>query len=366
MTVVLFLEGKILKKFFTLMIAVLLVFSCTITAFAADATPDELRSGVTSIKVVNVPKTSYSFMYDTDFDLTDEQWEDLLEIEDLEQLEAVFLSSFCIYLDLEDAEILATYSDGSSEYVNPDDCTATVLDMPTSFEEEEFFRDYTVQVEYMGCTDTYTINLYDDSDDFPEYESDYEFVSCVPPTEDVYVFEDCAYPASMLYPGLLGYFFDVDQTGMSVTLLNKATGELEVYSGDSIECYSVYVDPLVAQYKISSELYAFGEVITDDGEIVPFEFTVKLTFKDDTDGATPTNPQDNETDGEVSTPDSATNNSTTVDSTNNQKSPTVPTNALVGNKVVNTGEVFPATIVLVVVGCLAIGTLFIYRKRESK
>lgn len=346
-----------MRKFFALMICALLVFTCTVSAFAAEkATPDETGREVVAIEVQNVPKTSYSFMYDTDFDLTEEQWEDLLFGDyDEDYIESVLLSSFVIYLDLEDAQILATYSDGTSEYINPDDCTATVLDMPTSFEDEEFFRDFTVQVEYMGCTDTYTINIYDDMDeDFPDEENDYVVVDVVPPTKNVYNFEECdAYPASEVYPGLSGYFFDIDETGLTVTLLNKTTGELEVYSDDSLYCYSVYVDELSVELKKGGNISVFGEVYTDNWDIVPFEFTVKLVFDDETLNQEDTEDEDNN----VSTKDIATKDS---------KSPTVPTNALVGNKVVNTGQVFPATIVLVVVGCLAMGTLILYRKRESK
>lgn len=360
-----------MKKFFTLIIAVMIVIGCTVTAFAADATPDELLSGVTSIEVVDVPKTSYSFMDDTDYDLMDVQWEEILESEDYEYFESVLLSSFFFCLDLEDAQILATYSDGHTEYINPDDCTAVVLDMPTSLEDEEFFRDYTVQVEYMGCTDTYTINLYDDTGDiFDEEnneENNYEFVSCVPSAKNVYVFEESdAYPASTIYPGLKGYFFDIDETGISVTLLNKTTGETEVYSGDSIYCYSVYVEDLVANNKTDGDLTVFGEVMTDDWEVVPFEFTIKLVFKENASEQTPTNPETDGKDSFVFTEDTATKDLATNENVNNEKSPTLPTNAFVGNKVVNTGQVFPATVVLVIVGCLAMATLFIYRKKQIK
>lgn len=362
-----------MKRFFTLIIAVLLVFSCTVTAFAADATPDELLSGVTSIEVVDVPKTSYSFLYDTDYNLMDDQWEEILESGDLEYFESVLLSSFFFCIDLEDAQILATYSDGHTEYINPDDCTAVVLDMPASLEDEEFFRDYTVQVEYMGCTDTYTITLYDDSDDvfnsddiFDE-ESNYEFVSCVPPVKNVYVFEDIdAYPASTIYPGLKGYLFDIDDTGISVTLLNKTTGETEVFSGDSIYCYSVYVDESTANNKTSGDVTVFGEVMTDEWEVIPFEFSIKLSFRENALVNPPTNPGTDGKDSPGFTVNNATKDSATNDKVNNEKSPMLPTNAIVGNKVVNTGQVFPATVVLVIVGCLAMSVLFIYRKRRIK
>ena len=194
-----------MKKLLSAAIAVILALSCTVSAFAAtdSASPDEPKT----VESITIKKLPDKLVYN-DNDVT---------IDENISFEEIFDAEFALALDLTGAEIEATYSDGSVENVNPSDCTATLVDgfkmsvifeylsnMPDEMTEAEYvewlngldamiYRDYTVEVEYMGAKDTYTIKFEQltAGPDYPPYEeSIYEVVSVKNPDKLYYTKDD--------------------------------------------------------------------------------------------------------------------------------------------------------------------------------
>lgn len=354
-----------MKKLLAVVLVCLLAFSCSVTAFAV-ATPDESQDQMIGFEVMSVPKTEYSFMNDVSFNLSDEQLDVLFESEDLDYIESVLLSSLEFNIDLEGAVLYAYYQDNdngeSALVIEPEYCTATVLDMPTSFDDSEVFRDYIVEVEYNGFKDTYQISLYDDSEFDPGESDEYKFISYTPPEKTTYVFEDSdAYSAADLYPGFEGWFIDVDNTGMTATVLNKTTGKLEVYDADSIYCDPLYIDPMFAQIKEYKNVNAFAVIITDSGKIVPFTYTLDVISQEIKLGEPPTVAEEGEPTTNTDTKESMSTADTPAKEEMKNNNQTIT-----GNKTVNTGDVFPAVIVLVVMSSMALALMFISRKKSKK
>lgn len=265
-----------MKKILFLAIAALLTFSCALTAFAAadnSATPDEAKTPV-ELKIIEPPSKTYF-------------WEDVvLPSESVKNVYAdsehyyafadkMNAYSFSPMLDLSDGKLEVVYNDGSSESVDPADCTAEVsdpfnygevmrtaldaagnLELDTPYEEnlrwyyrycisleKQIDREYTVNVSYKNLTATYTITTSDyavdnlimdepeDPDDSSAHDNPfdstgeelYEIVS-ITPAKLYYTKADviCSY----LYDGKTYYTVQPDVSGTKITIKDTKTGKL--------------------------------------------------------------------------------------------------------------------------------------------
>lgn len=184
----------------------------------------------------------------------------------------------------------------------------------------------------------------------------YEFVSWTPPTKDTYVFEDCAYPGSLIYPNLLDYLIDLDLTGMTVTVRNKETGKLEVYDSESVESHRLSIGHIFVRYKKSGDYAIPTRLFLNNGEIMGFAYEVNVIFRNTDWDTQPPTDVENTTQRpapQISTADSATSDEVIMPSTT------------VGNKPVGTGEFFPACMVFVAMSTLTIVAILAYRKKQQ-
>lgn len=340
-----------MKKTLSLLTAFILAFCCAVPAFAATATPDEAVS-VESIELILLPDKLVYDDYDIGFDLSDDDFDTLLSMEDEDEIDAFLLSKIYLDLDLSGIEVEAAYSDGTEDIIDISFCDAYVADFPNSI--EDIYGDYTVVVEYMGARAEYTITVVES--DYYE-ESNYEFVSCTPPTKDTYVFEDEAYEVDYVN----GWLIDVDTTGMFVTLMNKETGELEVVDADSILCDALYVSP----FKLLGHIVVFAQAEAPDGGMVPFSFEVEVISNEDGDA---NEPDDDVTPGGKTDPESKAASGKNKGAALGSADEATPdfANKAASNKAVNTGQVFPASIVLFIVGCGAMITMFASKRKANK
>ena len=189
----------------------------------------------------------------------------------------------------------------------------------------------------------------------------YEFVSYTPPTRDTYIFEDSAYPGSLIYPNLLNYFIDLDDTGMTVTVKNKLTGELEVYGDESVEDRLLSIPHLYVTFKKSGKINQFTTLFLDNGEVMGFDYSVNVIFRN-TDWETQPSPSENDFTIESTTQRPAPQIST-ADSATSDEVIVAPTT--VSNKPVGTGDFFPSCLVFVTISALTMVAIVAYRKKKE-
>lgn len=373
-----------MKKFLAVLLSVIMAVSFTTVAFAS--TDDEALS-LEGIELTRLPdKLEYSLedcdLYVGDVKLTEDIFDDM-SFEDIEK----FLDDFVengivnINVDFDGAELVAHYNNSLMDsVVNNEDCSVSVAD-PFKFSdlkkyedidfedltEEEFFavlnemlglicREYTVDVTYEDFKTSYKVKLIDAYIDvLPglDYDS-YEFVSYNNPSDRPYSISEDVYETEIIDEDgneVSVETVDVDTTGMTVTLRDKETGELVTFDEENasfdIEFYHFTNDSVPLR---AGHYYAVGTVYTDDYDVVSFDYTI--TFED-------------EEGSEVSKSDD--NNNSTLDSAdkNTGKSSTsdTPKSSSNGNGTVQTGDVAPATILLVsILG--AVIAMYFYRRKS--
>lgn len=282
-----------MKKLLSAAIAVILALSCTVSAFAAtdSASPDEPKT-VESIDIKKLPdKLVYN---DNDVTTSDEGVTSILEMLELE---------FALALDLTGAEIEATYSDGSVGNVDPSDCTATLTDgfkMGMIYDyiynqnaetEEEYiewlnglnamiYRDYTVEVEYMGAKDSYTIKFEQapSDPDYPPYEeSIYEVVSVKNPDKLYYSKDDVEVDEYYEDDNMLWVSYE----GLEVVVRNTETGELTTVKYAADDGQYLYIDDIDEKNQtLTVEDWGFA---TDDLDVENdyFEFSFDIYYNFD-------------------------------------------------------------------------------------
>lgn len=263
-----------MKKLLSLAIAVLLTFSCALTAFAAaddSATPDEAKTPVELIIVEFPTKSSYSV-----YDVTLPSVPTMMFSTSLDYYYAIADEMDAYYfspkLDLSGAKFEVVYSDGSAEDVDTADCTAEVANpfnygdvMRTALEragslsddatedeqwnwyyayweslDEQMNREFTVNVEYKTLNASYGIStnaasvllmdepdIHDNSDEdnpfAPTGEELYEIVS-ITPAKLYYTKADVI--GSYLYDGKTYYTVQPDVSGTKITIKDTKTGKL--------------------------------------------------------------------------------------------------------------------------------------------
>lgn len=281
-----------MKKLLSIAIAVILALSCTVSAFAATGTasPDEAKT-VESIAIKKLPD---KLVYNDD---------DVTIDEDI-SFEEIFDTEFALALDLTGAEIEATYSDGSVENVNPDDCTATLVDgfkmsvifdylsnMPDEMTEEAYvewlnglvemiYRDYTVEVEYMGAKDTYTIKFEQSTfdPDYPPYEeSIYEVVSVKNPDKLYYTKDDIEVDEYDEDENMLWVSYE----GLEIVVRNTETGDLTTIKYTADDGQYLYIDDIDEKNQtLTVEDWGFA---TDDSNVENdyFEFSFDVYYNFD-------------------------------------------------------------------------------------
>lgn len=191
----------------------------------------------------------------------------------------------------------------------------------------------------------------------------YEFVSYTPPTKDTYVFEDCGYPASLVIPNCIDSLIDVDDTGMTVTVKNKVTGELEVYGHESVEDRKLLIGNVWVRYKKSGEYALFTTLFMNNGEVMGFVYDVNVIFRNTDWDTQPPTDVDNGSNIETTTQRPAPQISTADSATSDE---VIVTPTTVGNKPVGTGDFFPACMVFVAMSALTIGAILAYRKKKQQ
>lgn len=281
-----------MKKLLSIAIAVILALSCTVSAFAATdaASPDEPKT----VESITIKKLPDKLVYNDD---------DVTIDEDI-SFEEIFDTEFALALDLTGAEIEATYSDGSVENVNPDDCTATLVDgfkmsvifdylsnMPDEMTEEAYvewlnglvemiYRDYTVEVEYMGTKDTYTIKFEQSTfdPDYPPYEeSIYEVVSVKNPDKLYYTKDDIEVDEYDEDENMLWVSYE----GLEIVVRNTETGELTTVKYDADDGQYLYIDDIDKKNQtLTVEDWGFA---TDDSNVENdyFEFSFDVYYNFD-------------------------------------------------------------------------------------
>ncbi len=372
-----------MKKFLSVVIAAMITMACTVfpafatgEATADTATPDTAVE-VESIEITKLPdKLTYTAGVDADWDYDSITLGDLMEdnIEDIESLKAV---EMIFNIDLTGIEVLATYTDSTTANVPveeltakvtnpltigeiieiaekyiPDDENATIDDVDFEKYLEEIIavmtRDYIVEVEYKGATDTYAVKLeqaeYNGSDN-------YELVSYTMPEKTVYDManEDEVFIDDWSDENGEHFYYDVmvDPTGMTVTVRNKETGELVTVSGDDIMVYFYY------DYDESGKLVpgvydVEATAFLDDGSYVDFTFPITIVDSSQkTDDSSTGNPSTDDATSSVSTADTATPDS--------------------DNTAIKTGTPSNVAVVLsVVLVMTAAVVLFWYKKRVTE
>ncbi len=197
----------------------------------------------------------------------------------------------------------------------------------------------------------------------PDQPSIYEYVSHTLPDKTTYVFEDCGYPGSLIYPNLLDYFIDIDDTGMTVTVKNKVTGELEVYGNKSVEDRSLLIPHIFVKYKRSGAYTVFTNLTTSNGEIVTFDYEVNVVFRNTDWDTQPPTDVDNGSNVETTTQRPAPQISTADSATSDE---VIMPSTTVGNKPVGTGDFFPACMVFIAMSALTIVAILAYRKKKQQ
>lgn len=368
-------------------------FASTGASFASTGATSDEALKLEGIELSKLPdKLKYTDddcdYYFGDSKFTEDDFENMSS-EELEEFLEKFIDegSININVDYEGAEIIAYYNNQTVEsVVNNEDCNWSVAD-PFKFSElekyedidfedlsdEEFedlvneisnliYREYTVDVTYEGFKTSYTITLVEDDDDFSEQGREYEFVSYNNPSDRPYIIGEDVYE-TIIYDDYDNEIpvetVDVDTTGMTVTLKDKETGELVTFDEENavfdITFYHFVNDAVPLR---AGHYYAIGTVYTDDFDIVYFDYMITFIDGDDSEPATSVD--------KTTTPNSPDNNSdksSTSDTPSSSSNGKGTTNtASSNNGAIQTGEVTPAIILLVLISG-AVVTMYFYRRK---
>ncbi len=278
-----------MKKVISLLIAVIFTMLCTVLPVSATQ-----ETKVKSIEIKSYPdKLTYVENIDTDWKASSYSKDYKDEEEKRKDFELEFK------FDLSGMSVIATYEDDTTEEIPVSRLTLTVLDNVKLGEiandidaaggysynidvvYEKLYRDYTVEVEYMGATDTFDVSLVEEAslmqdDDFHEYE----FVSFTPPNRKVYDIDtECSIEINDGEIPREYEYIEIDATGMTATLRNCDTGEEVVFYEEDISAYIVNYPEESGSLK-TGEHMALGEVYVKESEYstqcVDFEFPVTL------------------------------------------------------------------------------------------
>lgn len=319
-----------MKKLFSVFIAVILIFTCMLSTYAATntATPDGAEPTVTSINIAKLPdKTSYTLFQDAGWDIKFDNIEDFKTF--YEFADYILNAPFYIDVDLSGAVIDIMYSNGMVVQADVSKCKTSVkdpvrigdIDATITYEEFEklILREYTIVVEYEGAEATFNVNINDIGFSDEEYSEVYEFVSYDDPNQKEYVIGKDTYKDSYYDIDDKEIFYetlDFDLTDITVTVKNIETGELETYGEDSIFLDFFYPYDDTEAPLTPGTYFADGTVFTDDGELVTFEYSFKLINEEGETLNKPKPSENNKNNGEVS--DTATydtaNKATSADS----------------------------------------------------
>lgn len=371
-----------------LLIAVLSVSFSTVAFASAGATKDEAYDQIKSIELTKLPdKLEYTLddcdLYVGDVKLTEDVLENM-SVEDFDQIIENFVDNgrININVDFSGAEVIGNYNEYYVKFVKNEDCSVSVAD-PFKFSElkqyedidaedlteEELiailneivgliYREYTVDVTYEGFKTSYKIELVAEEFDIPDFgdsESKYEFVSYNNPSDRPYSISEDVYE-TVIYDEdgneISVETVDVDTTGMTVTLKDKETGELVTFDEENaffdIEFYHFMNDSVPLR---AGNYYAIGTVYTYDYGVVPFYYTI--TFEDEEESEVSKADDNNN-----STPDSADENTGKSSTTDTPKSSSN------SNGAIQTGDVVPATILLVLI-LGAVVAMYFYRRKSA-
>lgn len=379
-----------------ILISVLSVSFSTVAFASAGATKDEAYDQIKSIELTKLPdKLEYTLddcdLYVGDVKLTEDVLENM-SVEDFDQIIENFIDNgrININVDFSGAEVIGNYNEYYVTSVNNEDCSVSVAD-PFKFSElkkyedidtedlteEEFIavlnemlglicREYTVDVTYEGFKTSYKIKLVNGYIHvFPglDYES-YEFVSYNNPSNRPYSISEDVYE-TVIYDEdgneISVETVDVDTTGMTVTLKNKETGELVTFDEENasfdIEFYHFMNDSVPLR---TGNYYAIGTIYTYDYGVVSFDYTI--TFEDEEDSEVSksdgNNNNNDNNDTNNSTPDTAGKN------TGKSSTADTPKSSSNSNGAIQTGDVVPATILLVLI-LGAVATMYFYRRKSA-
>ena len=320
-----------MKKLLSLAIAALLTFSCALTAFAAgddSATPDEAKTPV-ELKIIEPPSKTYFW---EDVVLPPESVKDGCSADSVHYYafaDKMNAYSFNPMLDLSDGKLEVVYNDGSTENVDPADCTAEVsdpfnygevmrtaldaagnLELDTPYEEnlrwyyrycssleEQIDREYTVNVSYKNLTASYTITTSDyaldnlimaepeDPDDSSAHDDPfdstgeelYEIVS-ITPAKLYYTKADVI--GSYVYDGKTYYTVQPDVSGTKITIKDTKTGKLYTTVLDGTEFMDVYFSDISSLTKPNQVLRVGFVADVDDcfGITTPTGYNKNVEF----------------------------------------------------------------------------------------
>lgn len=352
-----------MKKLLSAAIAVILALSCTVSAFATieTATPDAPRE-VQSIKFVQLPDklvyTDEDIIFDVDIS------EDETDINKI--IEALKNAVFTLDIDLTGSILEVEYTDGTTDDLDYFLCETKVAD-PIKFSDLDFsnieaeeayeafmaliYRNYTVEVEFKGAKTSYTVLL--EEQEYDPTSTIYEFVSYDDPLKKEYVLGKDVYEDIYIDDDgneIPCETIDIDTTGMTVTLRNKETGELETFGEDDIYISLYNLIPVEGVPRLRAGRYcAIGEVWTDDG-MVPFTYI--LTIIDDK--------TDNKNDDKKPT------DNTKDDSTSDTATPSVSDKINVDNGAIQTGTPTTAIVLVVLLLSGSAALFFAYRRKLEK
>jgi hypothetical protein len=311
--------------------------SYTITLEDAD---DNYESNYELVSFTNPDKMYYTkddieelYFYDSD---TDEEYESYGISPDATGMTAVLMNKTTGELVTVDEDNIFLYE------VSIDDVDETNQILTVSAEAFVDVDDEYLEYDYVN----FEFEVYYNT------ETAYEFVSYSDPNAKEYVIGEDTYidtyvdPAGNEMPAL---YVNFDLSGMTVTVKNKATGELKVYGEDSIEINFLMINPQIVP-KIAGSYYATGIVTTDDGSTVNFDYTVKLVEP---------NEGDNQ---ETTAPTTGSSDSTSSTSATTKPASTSDTAASTNSSAVQTGDTMPAMFTLAVLACGVVVAFFYKRK----
>ena len=384
-----------MKKFLSVVIAAMITMACTVFptfATTADTATPDTAVEVESIEITKLPdKLVYVGGEDVDWDYDSVSLGDIMN-GDLEAAEALKAMELKFNLDLTGIEVVATYTDSTTANVPVEELSAKVTNTLTygeilvisikyedmledenlEFEEydkilEEYdneimatiLRDYIVEVDYKGATDTYIVNILDDFNDFND-SSDYELVSYTAPNKTVYdmanedevIIEDWSDEEYGEY-----FYYDIDfvTEGLTATICNKNTGEVLTITEEDID---VMPFSLTYDYDESGKLKPGVYMIqatayTPDYDYVDFEFPITIIDSTIVDSSTTsTTPVEDDADKDTDKDADKNNATATPDS---------------DNTAIKTGSASSVTTVLSVVLVMTAGiVLFWYKKRVTE
>ncbi len=369
---------KLMKKISSLAIAAALALSCTVAGtFSTFAQAEEKE--LTSIKITKLPDklvyTDEDLFLDADIDENETDFDKISE--------ALKTAVFTFEPDITGIELEEVFSDGTVEELDPDLCQASVADpvkyseimaMMESGDESNYdelialiCREYTVNVEFKGLSASYKVNV--EMQEYDPASKIYEFVSYDDPEHKEYSLENDVYDS--IYIDDEGneipcQTLDIDTTGMTVTVKNTETGELETFGEDEIfmEFYHLTSD---GSPRLTVGTYqASGEVWTDDG-FVPFTYEFTIVSGESGNNSDTPNNDDNKDDN---SDNNDKNSGSAVNDKNKVNSPATPDsadqngNAVVkaDNNTIQTGSPVSTAVFAVLLLSEALVVFLAYRK----